>query len=53
MRRTLFLALLGLTACFQTYNEDDGEIRTVPVTNNPNVVPNVGGGGGFPMMGGS
>ena len=36
-------SLLVLTGCFQAYNPDD-ELRTVPVTNNPNVVPNYGSG---------
>jgi hypothetical protein len=44
MKRTIFFALLVLmTSCFQTYNEDD-DLRTVPVTNNPHVVPNYGSG---------
>ena len=41
--RLLFLALLPLVGCFQTYNADD-DLRTVPVTTNPNIVPNHGGG---------
>ncbi len=39
----MFLSLLVLTSCFQTYGDDD-DLRTVPVTNNPHVVPNYGGG---------
>lgn len=49
MKRFLFLSLLGLAGCFQTYNPDD-DLRTVPVTNNPNVVPNHGSG--LPGFGG-
>ena len=49
MNRVFILALLGLAACFQTYNEDD-DLRTVPVTNNPHIVPNYGNG--LPGMGG-
>lgn len=44
------LALLLLTGCFQTFNnDDDEELRTVPVTNNPTIVPNYGSG--FPGAG--
>jgi len=54
MYRFLYIALLGLlvglAGCFQTYNEDD-DLRTVPITNNPHVVPNHGSG--LPMMGGA
>jgi hypothetical protein len=49
MKRWIFLSLLALTGCFQAYNDDD-DFRTVPVTNNPHVVPNYGGG--LPGMGG-
>jgi len=49
MKRLFFLALIALTGCFQTYNEDD-ELRTIPITNNPYVVPNHGGG--LPGIGG-
>lgn len=41
MYRMIFLSLLTLTSCFQTTNEDD-DLRTVPVTNNPHVVPHYG-----------
>ncbi len=41
----LFLLIAG---CFQT-TSDDADLRTVPVTNNPHVVPNHGGG--FPGAG--
>jgi hypothetical protein len=43
------LSLLSLTSCFQTHTDDD-DLRTVPVTNNPHIVPNHGSG--LPMMGG-
>lgn len=40
MRNCVFflLPLLALSSCFQIYDEDD-DLRTVPVTNNPHVVP--------------
>ncbi len=41
MKKILFVLLIGLTSCF--YAEDD-DLRTVPVTNNPNIVPNHGSG---------
>ena len=49
----VFISFFALTGCFQAYNQDD-DLRTVPVTNNPYVVPNYGGslpgigGGGKP-----
>jgi len=43
MRYALLIVLTVLTGCFQAYNSED-ELRTVPVTNNPHVVPNHGGG---------
>ena len=49
MNRWIFLSLAALTGCFQAYNPDD-DLRTVPVTNNPHVVPNYGGG--LPGIGG-
>lgn len=49
MKRVLCLSLLALAGCFQAYNPDD-DLRTVPVTNNPHVVPNHGGG--LPGFGG-
>jgi hypothetical protein len=49
MKRSIFLILLALTGCFQAYNPDD-DLRTVPVTNNPNVVPSYGSG--IPGVGG-
>lgn len=43
MMRVFYLGLLIVTGCFQAYNPDD-DLRTVPVTNNPHVVPNHGNG---------
>ena len=36
----LVLAALSLTGCYQAHSDDD--LRTVPVTNNPNIVPRQG-----------
>lgn len=49
MKKYIYLMLLFLTGCFQAYNEDE-DIRTVPVTNNPHIIPSHGSG--LPMMGG-
>ena len=43
MKRLMLFTLFVLTGCFQAY-DPDGDLRTVPVTNNPNVVPSHGGG---------
>ncbi len=50
MKKCVFflLPLLTLTGCFQIYDEDD-DLRTIPVTNNPHVVPSHGSG--MPGMG--
>lgn len=50
MYRVFFLTLLTLAGCFQTFNPDD-DLRTVPVTNNPHVVPSYGNG--LPGIGGA
>jgi len=50
MVRWVILTFLALTGCFQAFNEDS-DLHAVPVTNNPHVVPNYGGG--VPMGGGS
>lgn len=50
MRRLLFFSLIALAGCFQTYNDDD-DLRTIPITNNPYVVPSSGGGAGIPGFG--
>lgn len=40
MKRVFFLALIGLSSCaMQGY---DDELRTVPITNNPTIVPTYG-----------
>ena len=49
----LLFPLILLTGCFQA-STDESELRTVPVTNNPNILPDRGGGVGsggapFPM----
>lgn len=48
MKKWISLSLLALAGCFQTFNDND--LHTVPVTNNPHIVPNHGSG--LPMMGG-
>jgi hypothetical protein len=45
MSKLSFLALvallsLGLSGCYQIHSDDD--LRTIPVTNNPNIVPGQG-----------
>lgn len=37
----LVLFMFGLSGCYQIHSDD--ELRTVPVTNNPNIVPQVTG----------
>ena len=37
----LLLPSVLFMGCFQTFN-DDAELRTVPVTNNPNIIPSHG-----------
>ena len=50
MKRQLLIAciflLMGLSSCVSAHSDDD-DLRAVPVTNNPHVVPNYGSG--FPM----
>lgn len=48
MRYLLLLTFLGFAGCMQTESDDDF-IHTVPVTNNPHIIPNHGSG--MPMMG--
>lgn len=36
----LILAVVTLSGCYQIHSDDD--LRTVPVTNNPNIIPNQG-----------
>lgn len=33
----LLAVLVSLGGCFQASNSDDADLRTVPVTNNPNI----------------
>ncbi len=51
MKRLLlcFFPLVLLSGCFQVY-DDENDLRTVPITNNPHVVPSHGSG--MPGMGG-
>ncbi len=37
----LFFSVIGLSGCYQIHSDDD--LRTVPVTNNPNIVPQMNG----------
>lgn len=37
----VFVLLLALSGCYQMNTSDD--LRTVPVTNNPNIIPSQGG----------
>lgn|GEM_PF-1596405 len=41
----LLIGLAALSGCYQMHSDDD--LRSVPVTNNPNIVPSSGGGRGF------
>lgn len=36
-------SLFALVGCYQMHSDDD--LRSIPVTNNPNVVPSAGVGG--------
>jgi hypothetical protein len=38
---TLIGAGMALSGCYQIHSDDD--LRTVPITNNPNIVPQNGG----------
>jgi hypothetical protein len=42
MYKYLIVLTLTLVGCFQAYDDGD-ELRTIPVTNNPHVVPTHGG----------
>ena len=48
MKFLAVIALLGLCSCYQVHSDDD--LRGVPVTNNPNVVPAHGGLSQFTAM---
>ncbi len=37
---SILLAAAGLSGCYQMHSDDD--LRTIPVTNNPNIVPQQG-----------
>lgn len=37
----LTVSAIGLTSCYQIHSDDD--LRTIPVTNNPNIVPQTAG----------
>lgn len=50
MRPYLLSIAFFLASCFQIYDGENPDLRTVPVTNNPHVVPSYGGG--LPMTGG-
>ncbi len=50
MRYLLLLSLMALTGCFQAHGDDGEDLHIVPVTNNPHILPQ--SGGGFPGMGG-
>lgn len=36
----MLLGAAGLSGCYQVHSDDD--LRTIPVTNNPNIVPSQG-----------
>ncbi len=38
----LLCSLLVLAGCYQMHSDDD-DLRTIPVTNNPNILPSQGG----------
>lgn len=44
----VFAVLLGLSSCYQVHSDDD--LRSVPVTNNPNIVPGLEGMNRFIAM---
>jgi len=49
MKLCVFFALAALlSGCFQSFGDED-DLRAVPVTNNPNVVPNYGSIPGLPV----
>jgi len=41
MRITLIILMLAacVSGCYQLSSDGDGDFRTVPVTNNPNITP--------------
>ena len=53
MKRVFYLTavvafLLGLTGCYQVHSDDD--LRDIPVTNNPTLIPGGNGPGSFTAM---
>ncbi len=44
MKAFAILSLILLTGCVQIYDPEDNNLRTVPVTNNPHIVPDHGSG---------
>lgn len=51
MKRLFLFLLLAMGGCFQVYDQEDEDLRIVPVTNNPHIVPEHGSG--LPMGGGA
>ncbi|MEK7339323.1 MAG: hypothetical protein WBD50_05315 [Candidatus Rhabdochlamydia sp.] len=45
---SVLFGIICLSGCYQM--RDDEDLRTVPVTNNPTIVPNKGGFPPFPSM---
>lgn len=43
-KKFTILTLLLLSSCYSMSSDDEDDLRTVPVTNNPYVIPNHGGG---------
>ena len=42
----LFLFIMVInSSCSSSYSEDDSDLQTMPVTNNPNLIPNYNGAG--------
>ena len=51
LRQMIYASLLtailcGMTGCYQVHSDDD--LRTVPVTNNPNILPKSGSPAALP-----
>lgn len=45
---SMIFAIACLSGCYQMRGDED--LRTVPVTNNPTIIPNKGGSFPFPSM---
>ena len=39
----LFVILVTFSGCYGEASDDEQDLRTIPVTNNPHVIPNYGG----------